>query len=77
MHGNVWEWCEDYYGDYDKLPRGKNPVQIVNLIGFARVLRGGSWLNRSKNCRSADRFDYNPDVGLNYFGSRVVLSPQD
>ena len=42
MHGNVWEWCSDWLGDYNKAdsvdPQGPG-------IGSARVLRGGSWIN--------------------------------
>ena len=53
MHGNVYEWCEDYYGAYAKLPGGKNPAQTVEQLGDLRVLRGGSWFNYSSYCRSA------------------------
>ena len=52
MHGNVWEWCEDWYGEYApgaaKDPKGPT-------TGTLRVLRGGSWGCTSSNCRSANR----------------------
>ena len=54
MHGNVWEWCQDWYGDY---PSGSvtDPEGISG--GSYRVDRGGSWIILARNCRSAGR-DY-------------------
>jgi formylglycine-generating enzyme required for sulfatase activity len=52
MHGNVREWCQDWYGDYpsnsDFDPRGL-------YKGEKRVLRGGSWLDDARHLRSANR----------------------
>ena len=77
MHGNVWEWCEDYCGDYEKLPRGKNPAQTVKQSGDVRVLRGGSWSNYPQDCRSANRNGSSPGIRFYNGGFRVALSPQD
>ncbi len=52
MHGNVFEWCEDWHGEYKITseitvdPRGSH-------TGSGRVLRGGSWFDRARLCRSA------------------------
>jgi formylglycine-generating enzyme required for sulfatase activity len=72
MHGNVSEWCSDWYGNYD-------PSMTVNPIGplrgSFRVLRGGSWGFLASNCRSADRDRGDPSYRLNYLGFRLLLSP--
>lgn len=51
MHGNVWEWCDDWYGE--KLTGGVDPTGAKT--GSDRVRRGGSWRNLGKYCRSACR----------------------
>jgi formylglycine-generating enzyme required for sulfatase activity len=57
VHGNVWEWCSDWYGDY---PTGIVIDPIGPLDGSYRVLRGGSWFYYGWVVRSAVRFRYVP-----------------
>ncbi|MGB3519287.1 MAG: SUMF1/EgtB/PvdO family nonheme iron enzyme [Elainellaceae cyanobacterium] len=72
MHGNVWEWCADHYQyTYDGLPTDGS-VYITKDSSRSRVLRGGSWVNAPRNCRSAVRNSYVPAYRSNNYGFRVV-----
>jgi len=73
MHGNVWEWCSDWYGEYSKgaVSDPSGPSEDVY-----RVIRGGGWYNVAADCRSAvrywdDQLDRGPDLGF-----RVALSSE-
>ena len=72
MHGNVWQWCADYYDPkyYQNSPN-KDPQNLLETD--ARVLRGGSWDGYPRNCRAAFRFRIAPGVRDNHFGCRVAL----
>lgn len=73
MHGNVWEWCHDYYGDYNlRQPLLVDP-QGVSGGGF-RVTRGGSWADDAEACLSEYRDYNNPNDGSCYGGFRLVLT---
>ena len=70
MHGNVREWCMDWYGEYPESnvtdPQGPRD-------GLFRVRRGGSWYDDAETCRSARRFTYNHFERPDGIGFRVAL----
>ena len=92
MHGNVWEWCLDHWHDsYEGAPadgsawlnttrptkdaiteKGNDSVSENEY----RLLRGGSWLNDPRLCRSANRTHLRPDYADDLVGFRVVCLPQ-
>jgi formylglycine-generating enzyme required for sulfatase activity len=70
MHGNVLEWCSDWYASYS--PESQvNPAGPVD--GAFRVARGGSWLFTGAYCRSAARYKNSPGTPLSYLGLRLAL----
>uniref|UniRef100_UPI0025CBE35F SUMF1/EgtB/PvdO family nonheme iron enzyme n=1 Tax=uncultured Thiodictyon sp. TaxID=1846217 RepID=UPI0025CBE35F len=52
MHGNVWEWCQDWFGDY---PEGTAIDPAGAATGLVRVVRGGCWILGARSCRSGQR----------------------
>ena len=72
MHGNVWEWCRDYY-DEKFYANAKNIDPENTTRSSARVLRGGSWGNDPLGCRAAARGGLTSDGRGSSFGFRVVV----
>ncbi|MBD1213863.1 MAG: SUMF1/EgtB/PvdO family nonheme iron enzyme [Dolichospermum circinale Clear-D4] len=74
MHGNVWEWCQDdWHDNYSNAP--KDGSVWTSQSGITKLLRGGSWVNNPRGCRSASRSNSHRDVrdGINdNIGFRVV-----
>lgn len=68
-HGNVDEWCLDWFGDF-----AASAVEPVGApSGEKRVLRGGCWIDNAVNCRSTGRIGLTPDFVGNYYGFRLCL----
>jgi sulfatase modifying factor 1 len=80
MHGNVAEWCSDWYDPdfYKKSPKEnpQGPAQGVVSTDFDkdffRVVRGGCWLDEGRACRAAYRFRLQPAEAYRWVGFRVV-----
>lgn len=76
MHGNVSEWCADWYGAYPTIPQ-INPIggDTSYHLYLDRVLRGGAYTYRARHCRSAQRDYMSPHLYYPDFGFRVVFIP--
>jgi formylglycine-generating enzyme required for sulfatase activity len=72
MHGNVSEWCSDWYGNYESSSL-RNPTGPSS--GSSRVARGGGWSSKQLGCRSATRGSCTPYYRLDDIGFRVVAVP--
>jgi formylglycine-generating enzyme required for sulfatase activity len=73
MHGNVWEWVEDWYGPYD----GAAQVDPSGpQAGESRVVRGGAFLVPSRYLRSADRASSLPSYWVRVLGFRCARDPR-
>ncbi|QQS52452.1 MAG: formylglycine-generating enzyme family protein [Bacteroidota bacterium] len=74
MHGNMFEWCSDWYAFYPTTAQ-TNPTGPTSEQGSGRVNRGGGWHSTAGNCRSAARYSNPPEAKESIIGFRVVYVP--
>jgi formylglycine-generating enzyme required for sulfatase activity len=72
VHGNVWEWCQDWYGPYSG---GEVSDPVGASSGTMRVIRGGSWSHGARDLWSSFRLKFRPDFRFRSIGVRVVAVP--
>ncbi len=70
LHGNVWEWCQDWYGPYSS---GATTDPEGPAEGHIRILRGGSWFHSAADARSAQRDALDPGRRHAIYGCRVLF----
>lgn len=73
MHGNVCEWCRDWW--WWKTYQGNVTDPMGPTSGSNRVIRGGSWCSYTQYCRAASRIRDSPDFQYNFIGFRLALVP--
>ena len=73
MHGNVFEYCADWYGEYSSYSESdpKGPSS-----GSERIIRGGSFASKAASCRSATRSAVPPDKKFSDVGFRLAITPE-
>ncbi len=74
MHGNVWEWCEDDQAVQSQTTQSQQSLR--RRSSTQKYLRGGSWFNEPRDCRSAAHFEQSPMSHLNTVGFRVICTLQ-
>jgi formylglycine-generating enzyme required for sulfatase activity len=74
MHGNVWEWCEDWF-QARSYSEGATRDPVGPAAGTRRVARGGCWIGTPNFCRSGLRGLYEPNSRICYLGFRIALAP--
>jgi formylglycine-generating enzyme required for sulfatase activity len=73
IYGNVWEWVQDWFGEY---PATDETDPVGPSVGTGRVARGCGWKDDPTFCQSITRSSNAPDVRFDFIGFRIVLLPE-
>lgn len=76
MHGNVWEWCNDWYGENFLVADTEDPIGPAASNDNCKVLRGGSFTSSPLDLRCGTRYLHNYKRGRKNVGFRVVCAPE-
>jgi formylglycine-generating enzyme required for sulfatase activity len=76
MHGNVWEWCNDWYGENFLVADTEDPIGPAAANDNCKVLRGGSFTSSPLDLRCGTRYSYDYKRGKKNVGFRIVCAPE-
>jgi formylglycine-generating enzyme required for sulfatase activity len=76
MHGNVWEWCNDWYGEKFLVADTEDPIGPAAANDNCKVLRGGSFTSSPLDLRCGTRYSYDYKRGKKNVGFRIVCAPE-